>query len=99
MQEGRRMAYLKGPKVEAGDVLPDGRRFRDIDEFKQLLLRDKDQLARALTEKLLTYATGAATEVADKPAVEAIVCKVREQNYGFRTLVHEVVQSQLFLTK
>ncbi len=99
MQAGRRMPYLKGPKVEAGDVLPDGRRFRDIDEFKQLLLRDKDQLARALTEKLLTYATGAATEAADKPVVEAIVGKVREQNYGLRTLVHEIVQSQLFLNK
>ena len=36
------------------------RRFANIDEFKQLLLKDKDQLARALAEKLLTYATGAA---------------------------------------
>ena len=32
---------------------------QNIDEFKQLLLKDKDQLARALAEKLLTYATGA----------------------------------------
>ena len=57
--DGRRMRYLKGPKVDPADVLPDGRRFKNIDEFKQLLLKDKDQLARALAEKLLTYATGA----------------------------------------
>jgi hypothetical protein len=93
------MNYLQGPAVEAGDELPDGRRFRDIDEFKQLLLQDKDQLARALTEKLLTYATGAASEAADKPAIEAIVRKVREKKYGFRTLIHEIVQSELFLNK
>src|SRR5262249_144520 len=31
---GRKMKYLKGPAVDAADVLPDGRRFRDIDEYK-----------------------------------------------------------------
>ena len=57
--DGRRMPYLKGQKVDPADVMPDGEQFENIDEFKQLLLKDKDQLARALTEKLLTYATGA----------------------------------------
>ena len=58
--DGRRMRYRKGPKVEPADVLADGRRFADIDELKQLLLTDKDQLARCLAGKLLTYATGRA---------------------------------------
>src|SRR5207237_4242631 len=97
--DGRRMPYLKGPRVDPGDVLPDGRRFRNIDEFKQLLLKDKDQLARALTEKLLTYATGATPTIADKPAIEAIVRKIREKNYGLQALVHEIVQSKLFRNK
>ena len=93
------MPYRKGPKVDPADVLPDGRRFANIDEFKQLLLKDKDQLARALTEKLLTYATGAAPAMADRDEIEAIVRKVREKNYGLRTLVHEIVQSKVFLNK
>jgi mono/diheme cytochrome c family protein len=97
--DGRRMPYLKGPKVDPAGVLPDGRRFENIDEFKQLLLKDKDQLARALAEKLLTYATGGAPETADKPEIEEIVGKIREKNYGLRSLVHEVVQSQLFRRK
>ena len=63
---GRKMRYLKGPDVDAADVLPDGRQFKNIDEFKQLLLKDKDQLARALTEKLLSYATGGAPAKADR---------------------------------
>src|SRR5947199_8283330 len=45
---GRTMRYKKGPAVDPADVLPDGRRFRDIDEYKQLLLADKDHLTRAL---------------------------------------------------
>ncbi|HJZ55150.1 MAG TPA: DUF1592 domain-containing protein [Gemmataceae bacterium] len=97
--DGRRMPYHKGPKVDPADVLADGSRFRDIDELKQLLLRDKDQLARALTVKLLTYATGRAPVTADQPAIEAIVRNVREKQYGLRSLVHEVTRSKPFQTK
>ncbi|MEK6258860.1 MAG: DUF1592 domain-containing protein [Planctomycetota bacterium] len=99
MVDGRRMPYHKGKKVDPADVLPDGRAFQNIDEFKQLLLADKDQLARALTTKLLIYATGAAPKSADDPPIDAIVAKVREKNYGFRSLIHEIVASELFQSK
>jgi mono/diheme cytochrome c family protein len=97
--DGRRMAYHEGRKVDPSDVLPDGRAFQNIDEFKQLLLADKDQLARSLAEKLLTYSTGGAPETADRPAIEAIVQKIRDKNYGFRSLIQEVVQSESFRNK
>jgi hypothetical protein len=97
--DGRRMAYHKGKKVDPADVMADGRRFQNIDDFKQLLLADKDQLARALTVKLLTYATGAAPQTADRPEIDAIVQTVGDKNYGFRSLVHGVVQSKVFQTK
>lgn len=97
--DGRRMPYHEGKKVDPSDVLPDGSKFANIDEFKRLLLKDKDQLTRALAVKLLTYATGATPTSADKPEIDLLVKKLREQNYGFRTLVHEVVQSKVFQTK
>ena len=96
---GRRMRYLKGPAVDAADVLPDGRRFSNIDEFKQLLLADKDQLARALAKKLLTYGTGAEPGEADQPDLEEIVSRAQQKDYGLRSLVHEVVQSRTFRQK
>ena len=99
MLNGQRVRYLNGPPVDAADVLPDGRRFQNIDEFKKLLLDDKDQLARALAAKLLSYATGAAPTAAEKTEIENIVAKTRDQNYGLRSLVHEIVQSPIFLTK
>jgi hypothetical protein len=95
--QGRRVR--PGPAVDPSDVLPDGRKFRDIDEYRKLLLDDKDQLARNLTEKLLAYSTGAAPTKADKSAVETIVRNVRDHNYGFRSLIHEIVASTLFQTK
>ena len=97
--DGRKKRYVNGPKVDASDVLPDGRRFQDIDEYKQLLLADKDQLARALTEKLLSYATGAAPTTADRAEIETIVRNIAGENYGFRSLVHEIVESKVFQTK
>ena len=99
MIDGRRMPYLHGPKVDPSDVLPDGRAFKDIDELKQLLLTDTDQIARSLTRKLLTYATGHGLEPADKAVVNDIVAKAKARNCGFRSVVHEVVQSSIFQTK
>jgi mono/diheme cytochrome c family protein len=99
MIDGRRMPYLQGPKVDPADVMPDGQKFRDIDEFKQILLKDKTQVARNLTERLITYATGAAPQPADQAAVDAIVRSVGDKGYGLRSLVHEVVQSRVFLQK
>lgn len=96
---GRRMRYKKGPAVDAGDVLSDGRRFRNIDEFKTLLLSDKDQLTRALAVKLLTYATGVPPAAAGRPKIEEIVAAARGKNYGLRSLVHEVVLSEMFRNK
>ena len=97
--DGRRMHYLQGPKVDPSDMLADGRKFRDIDEFKQLLLADKEQVARNLTERLVTYATGAAAQPGDQKEIDAILREVREKSYGLRSLVHAIVQSRLFLHK
>lgn len=97
--DGRRMPYHIGRAVDPGDVLSDGRAFANIDEFKQLLLADRDQIARALATKLLTYATGGAPAAADQAQIDAIVAKIREKDYAFRTLIHEIVASDLFRTK
>jgi hypothetical protein len=97
--DGRRMPYLKGPRVDPADVLADGRRFGDIDELKRLLLEDRDQIARALVRRLATYATGGAPEAVDGPEIEAIVRKTRDKDHGLRTIVHEIVRSRLFQEK
>ncbi len=93
------MNYYHGPRVDPSSVTEDGQPFQNIDEFRELLLRDKDQLARSLAIKLVTYASGGAPTKADQPEIEAIVARVRDKNYGFRSLVHEVVLSPLFQNK
>jgi hypothetical protein len=65
--------------VEAGGQSPDGRPFKDVDEYKQLLLADKDLLAKSVAQKLLVYATGADIQLADREVVRELVARSREE--------------------
>lgn len=97
--DGRRMPYHRGMKVDPADVAADGTPFANIDEFKEILLRDKPRLARAIAQKLVIYATGRAPLSGDRAAVDAIVADSAEQGYGLRTMIHSLVQSDLFRNK
>ena len=86
-----------GPVVDASGQMPDGRTFGDFEEFRSLLAADPDQLTRTLASKLLTYATGAAPQYADRAEIERIAARLRGEGRGFRALIHAVVQSPVFL--
>jgi hypothetical protein len=79
--------------------MSDGRTFRDIDDFRRFLVEQKEQIARGLVQKLVTYATGGAPEAADRSEVEAILSRIRPKGYPLRSLIHEVVQSRMFRDK
>lgn len=96
---GRRVGYKLAQHVDAAGQTPAGQPFQNIAEFKKLLLADERTLARNLASQMLTYATGAPVSFADRPAVEAILDRAAASRYGFRTLIHEVVQSQVFQMK
>lgn len=91
--------YGLGREVEAGDELPDGREFADLAEFKRLLLANPEQIARCVTEKLVTYATGQPVGYGDHLTVDRIVAEAKTSDYGLRSLVHAVVASELFRSK
>ena len=99
MVHGHRVEYQFGLKVDCSGTMPDGRAFKDVDELRKLLAADPEQLARAFAGHLLTYSTGAEISFADRAAVDAILKKAKPTNYGLRSLIHEIVQSELFRTK
>ncbi|MFO0867750.1 MAG: DUF1592 domain-containing protein [Pirellulales bacterium] len=90
---------VRGPDVDASGKTPAGQAFRNIDDYKQLLLADSDQLVRNLAEKLVVYSTGGEIQFADREVIEQFVIRSRQPQYGFRSLLHDVVQSRLFLSK
>lgn len=93
---GNRIGYHFGPSVDCTGQMPDGRPFQDVNELRSLLAADPQRLARAFTGHLVTYATGAEISFADRAVVERVVQKSAAKDYGLRTLLLEVVQSDLF---
>ncbi|WP_425614373.1 DUF1592 domain-containing protein [Anatilimnocola sp. NA78] len=90
---------IQGPKIDASYQMPDGRAFRDVDDFRGLIADQPQQLAANLAEKLLTYGTGGAVGFADREEVERIVRAASKDDFGFRSIVKEVAASELFLRK
>jgi hypothetical protein len=98
-KNGQPFEFHYGLPVDAAGTLPDGRPFQDIREFKKLLLEDDVPIARNLASQLIVYATGAPVRFSDRPAVEGILKRAQADAYGTRTLIHEIVQSDLFRNK
>ncbi len=89
--------YAEGPAVDPSGVTPTGDAFADIGEYKAILL-DKEfpRIARHFASQLITLATGAEVEFADRDEVHRIVASVADRGYPVRSIIHEVVQSDLF---
>ncbi|HSG69726.1 MAG TPA: DUF1588 domain-containing protein, partial [Planctomycetaceae bacterium] len=88
--------YRQGPDVDASGTLPDGREFSGIHDYKRLLLEDEAVMARPLTRLLLTYSLSRNLGFSDRPEVERIVTSVKAQDYGLRSIIHEIVASSAF---
>lgn len=88
-----------GPKIDASGELPNGKPFRHVMDLKKLLLERKDHFAHHLAERLLTYGTGRRMEALDQADLEKITARVIEKKYGTRSLLREVVTSEIFLRR
>jgi hypothetical protein len=82
--------------VDASGSLPDGRTFSGPAELMTILKADRDDFARALTGKLLTYALGRGLERYDTKTVKEIAGRLPAQEYRFSALVLEIVRSLPF---
>jgi mono/diheme cytochrome c family protein len=82
--------------IDASGVLPNGKSFRGPAELKSILRAQKDEFAKSLTEKLLTYALGRGLEPFDRPAVQSINRRLAGDGYRFSALVSSIVDSMPF---
>ncbi|MYG31009.1 MAG: DUF1592 domain-containing protein [Holophagales bacterium] len=89
--------YRKGLPVDVTGVTPQGQVFVGIEEYKKLLYGNElDQVARHIASQLIAFATGAPVEFADRDAVEDILSALADDGYPLRSMIREVVKSDLF---
>jgi hypothetical protein len=98
-KNGQPFAFNYALPVDSSGILPDGRRFAGIRDLKQLLLADERPIALNVAKQLTIYATGAPVRFSDRAQIERIVDSVKANGYGLRSMVHEIVQSDLFRDK
>jgi len=82
--------------VDSSGTLPNGKSFAGAAELKAILKADPNAFAKALTEKMLTYALGRGLEAYDRPAVQQIVQRTAQNGYRFSALVQGIVASMPF---
>lgn len=98
--EGKRVPrtnYRIGPTVEKGGRLHDGRQFTGFVDFREHLAESPELIAHAIAEKLLVYGCGRPVRFADREAVESAVETAKKSEYGLRSMIHAVIDSDLFL--
>lgn len=106
-KNGQRFVFHEGQPVDpTGELppgscpaLPNGAKFTDVRELKTLLLKDQRQIARNLVRQLVTYATGAPVRFGDRAVIEKILDRTEQGKFGVRSLIQEIIQSELFQNK
>ena len=83
------------PAIKSAGELPDGRAFQDSTAFKQLLIADRDIIARAFVEPLCTYALRRVLTFDDKADIDAIVAEAKKHDYRLQDIVKAVAVSEL----
>ena len=96
---GQRFVFYYAQPVDCGGQLPDGRAFANVRQFKKLLLAGEPAIARNFVQQLVVYATGAPVRFSDRAEIERILARTADRHYGVRSLVKEVIRSNLFQSK
>lgn len=82
--------------IDTSGVLPDGSKFNNLAELKQILKTRSRDVARCMAEKMLIFAIGRGLEFYDRPTVNKIVESTEANGYRFSSLVKAIVASEPF---
>jgi hypothetical protein len=99
-QNGERRTGGKGdPPIDPSGVMPDGKTFKTLAEFKQVMLEEKGKFLQGFTEKLLAYALGRPIGATDRELVDKIVFEAAKEDYRLQSFLQAIVADREFQTK
>jgi len=86
--------------VNASDVFPGGLTINGVDDLKKHLVTErKDDFARSLVARLLTYALGRRLELSDEDAIDDLTSQFASNDFNLKQLIQSIVVSEPFRTK
>jgi hypothetical protein len=85
--------------VDASGITEDGESFAGIKDYKKLLLKQEDKIVRHFVSQLVSYATGGEIQFADRDELSQILDRTKNDGYPVRSIIHCIVQSNLFRSK
>ena len=86
----------EGLAIDSAGKLPNGKGFSTPAELKGLLAQREADLARNLTERLMSYALGRQLEGYDDVVIDQLMVKIAKDRYRVRSIIIEVITSYLF---
>ena len=92
-----RFADESGTVIDASGKFPNGMAFRGIEDFRTLLLNDREAFVTTLIEKLLTYSIGRGLEYRDAPSVRSVGRAAAAADDRWSAVILGIVKSRTFL--
>ncbi len=86
--------------VSAETILPGNQEISGLADLQKYLLNQRrEQFARALATKLMTYALGRSLKLSDEPLIEELTTKFAKDGYQLSGLMKNIVTSRPFLSR
>jgi len=93
-------AASQGVPVDSRGELPDGTQVDGADELKRVLgEKRREQFARAVVRRLMSYALGRSLDFGDEPTVDRLAQAFLKSDLRPRPLIEEIVLSDRFTNK
>lgn len=86
--------------VDTRETLPDGTAIHSVNDLRKYLLEvRREDFAKTIVTKLMSYMLGRSLEFTDQTEVDRLTADFLANDLKMRTLLEEVVKSDLFRTK
>lgn len=77
--------------IDSAMTLPNGRKVEDMRSLKDAMLSDKERILKGILGKLVSYAIGRETTVADRPYIDEVYASIEPKGFSLRAAIHAVV--------
>ncbi|MCH2207632.1 MAG: DUF1592 domain-containing protein [Lentisphaerales bacterium] len=94
--KNKRMQLAKGKAVEPDDTIPSMGSYKNFDEFRKLIFKNRKIVYHNMAHKLATFALGRSLDFSDREYLDQIVMATAKKDKGLQTMVYELILNPIF---